>query len=189
MYKVKSGAIVTPLNTAKGSSGVSTSISRQPSTSSSYFSRPRYRSVDREKSSWFPGTQITLAKRVRRLWSTRSTKSVRSATSPATINQSEGFVGCISSMRPLFALTAACRSETAHNVVCDDFPAMVYPSLKKILTPETLAAGTLSELSFLSRKSLAHYCPTHRIKAENNSDCTQKDKRSKACPNTCESEI
>src|SRR5438270_1396618 len=67
-------------------------------------------------SSWLPGTQITLANRLRSTSSAQRMSSVRSATSPATISQSSGVEGCSDSVTGLLPRWPVCRSETAHSV-------------------------------------------------------------------------
>src|SRR5699024_11636884 len=70
---------------------------------------------------------MTLAKRDRSSFKTCTTRSVRSATSPATISQSAGFEGWISSIFYLFTYTQAGGQKTAHNVLGDDCPAIINP--------------------------------------------------------------
>ncbi|EUA34323.1 metallophosphoesterase domain protein [Mycobacterium xenopi 3993] len=83
-------------------------------------------------SSWLPGTQITFAKRRRSTFSDQRMSSVRSATSPATINQSSGEEGCSDSVTGLLPMWPVCRSETAHSVGCRRLRDRVLPRLPSL---------------------------------------------------------
>src|SRR5699024_10655178 len=132
---------------------------------------------------------MSLAKRDRSSFKTCTTRSVRSATSPATISQSAAFEGWISAIFLLFAFTAACRSETAHDVVCDDCPAMINPLYADVYRLLTLyqPVGSPRFIVTVARNVSAVLIddrPPHRIKPDHNSYGSQANKCRHTGPNS-----